>query len=41
MNLAIDVDGIIGHLKEVGHTELGENKDIRAADVRTILHNAA
>ena len=41
MDLTIDEKGILAHLAEVGHTELGENKDIRADDVREILRLSA
>jgi NADP-dependent alcohol dehydrogenase len=41
MKLTIDEPGIIAHLAEVGHTALGENKDIREQDVRHILKSAA
>ncbi len=41
MKLTIDEAGILAHLEEVGHTELGEAKDIRPDDVRQILKQSA
>ena len=39
--LTIDEQGILAHLETVGHTALGENRDIRADDVRAILRMSA
>jgi NADP-dependent alcohol dehydrogenase len=39
--LTIDEKAILAHLETVGHTALGENKDIRADDVRAILRMSA
>ncbi len=41
IGLNVDIDAILTHLAEVGHTALGEAGDIRAGDVRIILENAA
>ena len=41
IGLTIDADGIVEHLNHVGHTALGENKDIGAAEVRAVLSQAA
>ncbi len=40
-DLTIDEKAILAHLETVGHTALGENKDIRADDVRAILRMSA
>ncbi len=39
--LEVDVEALVSHLEKAGHTELGENQDIRPEDVRKILSMAA